>query len=32
MGTVIMWIALPEKSLEERVEINMAEIWDYIKK
>lgn len=31
MGTVIMWIALPEKSLEQRVEINIDELWDHIK-
>ncbi len=27
MGTVIMWIALPEKSMKERVETNMNGIW-----
>lgn len=32
MGTVIMWIALPEKSLNERVETNVNEIWEHIKK
>ena len=32
MGTVIMWIALPEKSMKERVETNIDEIWDHIKK
>ncbi len=31
MGTVIMWIALPGKSMKERVETNMNEIWDHIK-
>ncbi|OPY21378.1 MAG: DNA-binding transcriptional repressor AcrR [Methanobacterium sp. PtaU1.Bin097] len=31
MGTVIMWIALPEKSMKERVETNINEIWEHIK-
>lgn len=31
MGTVIMWIALPEKSIEQRVEINIDKIWECIK-
>ena len=32
MGTVIMWIALPEKSIEERVETNINYMWKQIKK
>ena len=32
MGTVIMWIALPEKSIEKRIKINIDELWDHIKK
>jgi hypothetical protein len=31
MGTVIMWIALPEKSMKERVETNINEVWEHIK-
>lgn len=32
MGTVMMWIALPEKSMRERVETNINYIWEQIKK
>lgn len=32
MGIVSMWIALPEKSLDERVETNMNYMWEKIKK
>ncbi len=31
MGTVMMWIALPEKSMRERVETNINYIWEQIK-
>ena len=31
MGTVIMWIALPEKSMRKRVETNINYIWEQIK-
>ena len=31
MGTVIMWIVLPEKSMKERVETNINEVWEHIK-
>ena len=32
MGTVIMWIGMPETSLQNRVEMNMDQLWNYIKK
>lgn len=32
MGTVLMWIALPEKSMRERIETNINYIWEQIKK
>ncbi|HEX3014112.1 MAG TPA: TetR/AcrR family transcriptional regulator [Methanobacterium sp.] len=32
MGTVIMWIGMPEKSLQKRVEMNVDQLWNDIKK
>jgi len=32
MGTVIMWIGMPETSLQNRVEMNIDQLWNYIKK
>jgi len=32
VGTVIMWIGMPAMPLEERMESNMNQLWDYMKK
>lgn len=32
VGTVIMWIVMPAMPLEERMESNMNQLWDYMKK
>ena len=32
VGTVLMWIALPEMPLENRMNSNIDHLWNYIKK
>ncbi len=32
LGTIIMWVGMPEMPLEERMMLNIDHLWDYMKK